>query len=221
MDAIGPPLIFFAVVCLVIVIGVYSFIAERRRREAFQVIARQLGLRCHTGKDRTIAQRYQFLDDLRKGRSRYARNVMEGVFEGHPVLAFDYHYTTGSGKNTEHHQISFFILEQELDFPELRIYPEDVLSKLGQMIGFEDIDFESAEFSRAFCIRSKDKKFAYDICNAGMIEFLLGHKDYSIEIEGHCVAMSFSRRLDPQDIPGKLRDLVTIRSHFPEYLYRA
>ena len=41
------------------------------------------------------------------------------------------------------------------------------------MFGYQDIKFESAEFSKTFCVRSPDKKFAYDVCNAKMMEYLL------------------------------------------------
>jgi hypothetical protein len=88
------------------------------------------------------------------------------------------------------------------------------------MLGFGDIDFESIEFSKAFCVRSRDRKFAYDICHTRMMEYLLAHRDLSLEIEGHCVALSFPRRLDIEEIPGRLRQLVEIRNLFPAYLYR-
>ncbi len=199
--------------------------AAEKRREALLAVAGQLGLRCITAKDYTIPQRYRFLDALRNGENQYAYNLLEGVYEGHSVKAFDYHYETRSRdskgrRKTHHHHFSYFILEQEWRFPELRIYPEGFFSKLGQMIGFDDIDFESVEFSKAFCVRSKDKKFAYDICNSGLIEYLLDHKDFTIEIEEQCVALSFNCRLKPEMIPNALNALVAIRGHFPEYLYR-
>ncbi|MBI4559904.1 MAG: hypothetical protein HY706_20125 [Candidatus Hydrogenedentes bacterium] len=45
------------------------------------------------------------------------------------------------------------------------------------------------------------------------------HRDLSLEIEGPCVAMSFAQRLKPEEIPGRLRQLIEIRTLFPEYLY--
>jgi hypothetical protein len=221
----GAVFVIIAIVVVFVVLGVLGHRAAEKRREALLAVARQLGLRCHTEKDYTIPQRYRFLDALRKGSNQYAYNLLEGMYEGHSVKAFDYHYETHStdskGKRkTHHHRFSYFILEQELRFPELRIYPEGFFAKLGQMVGFDDIDFESVEFSKAFCVRSKDKKFAYDICNSGLIEYLLDHKDFTIEIEEQCVALSFDCRLVPEMVPNALNALVAIRSHFPEYLYR-
>jgi len=182
-------------------------------------VAAKLGLRFAPAKDRDMARRYRFLDKLRKGSNRYAFNILSGSYQGYDLILFDYHYQTGSGKNTHHHYFSFFILHLTVSFPELVIGPEDVFSKIAQAIGYDDIDFESHEFSRKFCVRSRDKKFAYDVCNARMIEYLLSNVDLSIEIEGNSLAISLRSRLAPADIESNLNRLLTIRSLMPEYLF--
>ena len=104
-------------------------------------------------------------------------------------------------------------------FPELVIGSEGVFSKIAQAIGYDDIDFESHEFSSKFCVRSGDKKFAYDVCNARMIEYLLSNSDLSIEIEDNTLAISFNRRLAPDMIEPNLKRLIMVRSLMPEYLF--
>ncbi len=83
----------------------------------------------------------------------------------------------------------------------------------------QDIKFESAEFSKAFCVRSPDKKFAYDVCNAQMMEYLLANRDLSVEIENQVLALAFNTRLSVQQIETNLQRLVAIRSCLPEYLF--
>jgi hypothetical protein len=160
-----------------------------------------------------------FLDKLRRGSERYAFNILSGTYQEHEALLFDYHYRTGSGKNTHHYYISFFILHLPVLFPELIIAPEGIFSKIAQAVGYDDIDFESHEFSRKFCVRSKDKKFAYDVCNARMIEYLLSNTDLSIEIEDRVLAISFDSRLAPEKIEPNLNRLITVRSLLPDYLF--
>ena len=104
-------------------------------------------------------------------------------------------------------------------FPELTIGREGFFSKIGQALGFDDIDFESHEFSRKFLVRSKDKKFAYDVCNARMIDYLLSNTDLSIEIESNVLAIYFTGRLAPEFIEKNLKRLVEIRSLILEYLF--
>jgi hypothetical protein len=139
-------------------------------------------------------------------------------------MAFDYHYETHSTdskgrRQTHHHYFSFFILQLPLSFPELKIGREGFFSKVAQAFGYDDIDFESHEFSRKFCVRSKDKKFAYDVCNARMMEYLLANDDLTIEIEDQAMAISFNSRLSPEQIESNLNRLVAIRSLMPEYLF--
>ena len=87
------------------------------------------------------------------------------------------------------------------------------------MFGYGDINFESAEFSKAFNVRSPDKKFAYDVCNAQMMEYLLANRDLSIEIENDALALAFASRLSVEEIEASLQRLIEIRSRLPEYLF--
>ena len=212
-------LIIIGFVALFIIIAVFGYISSMKRRQAMMALATRLGLKFYPNKDRDMARRYRFLDKLRAGRDRYAFNILSGGYQDHDVAAFDYHYKTGSGKDTHHHYLSFFLLKLPASFPELIIVREGFFSKIGQALGFDDIDFESHEFSRKFCVRSKDKKFAYDVCNARMIEYLLSNDDLSIEIEDNILAISFNRRLSPEHIEPNLNRLIAVRSLLPDYLF--
>jgi hypothetical protein len=213
------PLVVVGVVALIVVLAIVGYISAQKRREAMMALAARLGLRFSPHKNRGLARRYDFLDKLRAGRDRYAYNTLSGNYQGHDVLVFDYHYKTGSGKNTHHHHFSFFVLHLPASFPELIIAPEGFLSKIAQAVGFDDIDFESHEFSRKFCVRGQDKKFAYDVCNAQMIEYLLANDDLTIEIDDNALAISFNSRLSPEYIQPNLSRLVALRSLLPEYLF--
>ncbi|MDX1682569.1 MAG: hypothetical protein R3336_05580, partial [Phycisphaeraceae bacterium] len=151
-------------------LGIWSWIREKKRREALVALAKSLGLKCSTGKDYALADELSFLDKTRSGSDRYAYNVMRGTFEGEEILAFDYHYETHSTdskgrRTTTHHYQSYVTLRLPKAFPELTIAPEGFFSKIAQAVGYDDIDFESAEFSREYVVRSEDRKFAYDFCH--------------------------------------------------------
>ena len=213
------PLVIFVFIAIAAVVVILGYISSLKRREAMAAVAAKLGMQFMPGKDRYMPKRYRFLDKLRRGSNRYAFNVLSGRYKEQEVLIFDYHYRTGSGKNTHHHYLSFFILHLPASFPELIIVPENIFSKIAQAVGYDDIDFESHEFSRKFCVRSKNKKFAYDVCNARMIEFLLSNTDLSTEIEERALAVSFNSRLAPEQIEPNLNRLITVRSLLPEYLF--
>lgn len=218
------PLIFIGIVALIIVGVIAGSIAAKKRRDAMAAAATRLGLSFDPSHDSSVAREYEFLNALRQGSNRYAFNTVQGNYQSHGVAAFDYHYETHSSgpkgqHQTQHHYLSFFILRLPGMFPELTIGPEGFFSKIAQTLGYDDIDFESAEFSRRFCVRSKDKKFAYDVCNAKMIEYLLANRDLVIEIERNALAIAFNRRLRPEDIEPNLNRLIAVRSLMPDYLF--
>jgi hypothetical protein len=68
-------------------------------------------------------------------------------------------------------------------------------------------------------VRSKDKKFAYDVCHAQMMEYLLANRDLSIEIEDRALALAFGTRLAAAEIESNLARLLEFRSRLPEYLF--
>jgi len=224
LDQGFPILIFIAGAALVAVFAYLGHMAEKKRREALRLLAARLGLSYDHRRNRGMASRYRFLNEMNKGDSRFAFNILSGAYSNFPVTVFDFHYATHSTdskgrRKTHHHYLNYVILEQEKSFPELRIYPEGLFSKLGQMLGFDDIDFESVEFSKAFAVRSKDKKFAYAICHTGMMEHFLRNRDLKFEIEGSTVALIYQGRIRPEEVERKLNELVEIRNLFPEYLY--
>lgn len=220
----GIILIFSLFLALIIGGAIFSILAGRKRREELCELASRLGLSFSPGKDYSLGGRFGFLDKLAQGSNRYAFNVLSGSYRQQQVLVFDYHYETHSTdskghRRTHHHYFSFFILLLPASFPELKVTREGMLSKFAQAFGYDDIDFESAEFSRAFCVRSKDRKFAYDVCNAPMMEYLLANRDLSLEIEGPALALAFGTRLTAAQIETNLQRLLEIRLRLPDYLF--
>ena len=217
---------FIAVVFVgIILVGViYNAVMTRKQREGLLLLAQRLNLSFDAGQDFGIPGRFGFLKQLDRGDNRYATNVLSGAYQQNEILAFDYHYETESTdskghRQTEHHWFSFFILMLPASFPDLTIRRESFFTKVAEVFGYQDIKFESAEFSKTFCVRSADKKFAYDVCNAQMMEYLLANRDVSLEIENDVLALAFGRRISIEQVEVNLRRLIEIRARLPEYLF--
>ena len=218
------PFLIAAVFILAVVATIASAIRARKRQEGLLALSQRLSLGFSAGENYAIPDRFGFLKQLAQGDNRYATNVLSGSYRQNDVLVFDYHYETEStdskgNRTTTHHWFSFFILTLPAFFPDLTIRRENFFTKVAEVFGYGDINFESAEFSKTFNVRSPDKKFAYDVCNAQMIEYLLVNRDLSIEIENDVLALAFTTRLDPGEIETNLQRLVEIRSRLPEYLF--
>jgi Protein of unknown function (DUF3137) len=210
-------------VVIAAVAAIYNMVWTAKRREGLMELAQRLNLNFNPGQDDSIPDQFSFLKQFAQGDNRYGTNVLSGAYQQNEVLAFDYHYQTyyydKNGRHTEHHWFSFFILTLPAVFPDLTIRREGLFTKIAQAFGYQDIKFESAEFSKTFCVRSPDKKFAYDVCNAQMMEYLLANRDLSIEIENQVIAFVFNNRISVEAFENNLQRLVQIRSHLPEYLF--
>ena len=217
------PVIAVLFVGIIVVGAIFSAIATRKRREGLFELAQRLNLNFDAGNDGGIAGRFGFLKQLDQGDNRYATNVLSGTYRQNEVLAFDYHYQTyytdKNGTHTQHHWFSFFILTVPTTFPDLTIRRENFFTKVAEAFGYQDIKFESAEFSKTFLVRSPDKKFAYDVCNAQMMEYLLANRDLSIEFENEVIALVCGARLAVEQFELNLQRLIEIRARLPEYLF--
>jgi hypothetical protein len=161
-----------------------------KRRKGLAAWGAAHGLGFSPAKDRSLESRYPGFGCLREGRNRYGYNVLTGKWSDRDYLSFDYHYETRSGggkggSRTVHHRFSAVILSSSVPLKPLFIRPERLFDKLAGFFGFDDIDFESAEFSRKFYVKSPDKRWAYDVIHQRTMEFMLGMPEFSLQFDGH------------------------------------
>ena len=187
-------------------------------------LAARFGLRCSAAQNYTLADDYAFLPFLAQGENRYAFNILSGNCRQSEVLVFDYHYEIG-GKDPDsedlksHHFLTPVLALVPAFFPELRIAPQGTLSKIAEAFGGQDIEFESAEFTRAFRVRSKDKRLAYDVCNARVIEYLLENPDMDLLIKNCVLALVSGTQLSAAQVGRNLERLLEFRLRLPDYLF--
>jgi hypothetical protein len=213
------PCLFFAAVATLIVGGIiWAIISARKRREEYERLAAELGCRYYPDDPWDLPARYAHFDLFSTGHGRKAANVLAGGLDGRSALAFDYQYSTGSGKNETTHHFQVAVLEMPITAPALKLRDESFLDTIASWVGHDDIDFESAEFSKRYHVKCTERKFAYDIFHARLIEYLLGCGTApSIEMNGPLI-MVYER---PHGAEG-VRRLITIAQEIvrsiPEYV---
>jgi hypothetical protein len=145
---------------------------------------------------------------------------MTGGLAGRVFLGCDYHYATGSGKNRQHHNFSLVIVKSPVLLEPLFIRPENFLDKLAEFAGFNDIDFESAEFNKKFYVKAPNKKWAYDIISPNMMEFLMQSPVFSIQFDLLSVIVYRDRRFSTVDFEAAVDFINGVFERIPEYVIR-
>ncbi|MHC4940813.1 MAG: hypothetical protein ACYTHK_17870 [Planctomycetota bacterium] len=154
----------------------WSWYAKKKRRELMRKIADELGGRFYQDDPFGLAGRHEGeFPTLKAGSNRYAYNVVTGRWEDSPFWLFDHHYETYShdknGRKTHHHYRTFLLTEHDLDLGALDVRPEHLFDKMKAVFGFDDVDFESAEFSKKWHVGAQDREFAYQVFHPKMIEY--------------------------------------------------
>ena len=216
-------------VLLVGLMAYLGYLQEKKRREAMTELARRLGLRFDPANDSSHDDEYAQFEIFRRGHSRVAKNTLTGQVElfgrSCDLIAGDFRYkvTSGSGKDrrTRTYVFSYLIVHPPWHTPALLIRPEGVWDKLKGAFGFDDIDFESAEFSRKFYVQSSDRKFAYDVLHPQMMELLLAARPPMIDVEAGALCLSGgSRRWEPERFEAMLAFVQQFCERWPRHLVK-
>jgi hypothetical protein len=186
-------LIFVVFVVLAALGGIYSYQQRQKRLAELRALAERLGWQFALAENYDYDVQFSQFSEFGRGDNRYAYNTLTGNLKVGdqlwPVRMGDYHFetTSSNGKqtSTHHHHFSYFLVKLPYPaLPDLRIRRERFFDTIAGVMGFDDINFESAEFSRRFHVKSSDKRFAYDVVCPAMMEFLLANDPPALEIDG-------------------------------------
>ena len=213
-------LFFFIFFIVIIAVGIYML--NRRRKESRKrelagwAFSRNLNF--IDANDEEMEDRYPHFKCLQQGKHRYAYNIIEGNIDNRMICAFDYHYETSDGKNTQDHYFSAVILDAGLFLKPLFIRDENFLDKVADFFGFDDIDFESSEFSRKFYVKAPDRKWAYDVLHQETMEFLLDSPRFTLEFHGRHVISYRKNTFTVKDFEEALHLITGILDRLPKSL---
>ncbi len=221
----APSLIIILVAIVIIVLAVLGALSAAKRKKDLAAWAAANGMTFDPTKQRGWDDRHEQFDCLRQGSNRYAHNVTQGAWKGREATFFDYHYETHSrgskGRSTtHHHRFSGVIVNSPVALKPLFIRPEGFFDKITEFFGYDDIDFESAEFSRKFYVKSPDRKWAYDVIHPRTMEFLLQAPRFTLKFDTDCVIAFCSSKFSPRRFE-EAGDVITgILDRLPDYVIR-
>ncbi|MCP4571009.1 MAG: hypothetical protein GY838_01530 [bacterium] len=175
------PVFIIIFVIVAAVGGYFAWRHDQARRRLLYRWARAKGLTRDGDHRRGWEKIYPAVKLFGRGHSRKSILALEGEQDGRSLVCIDYRYVTGSGKNRQTHRYGVVLLPTPGPVIPLRIRREHLFDKVGEFFGHDDIDFESAEFSRKFHVSSADRRWAYDVIHQGTMDYLL--QAPSLEVE--------------------------------------
>ncbi len=218
MSGAGIVVLLLLAVLGMIALAVLAVVAERRKTEALQALAVRRGW-TYGADAEGRPKRYRGFNPFNQGHSRRATHVMTGREGSVTFEVFQYRYVVSSGKHSQTYNYIVAAAGMPIHGPGLTIQAEHFGHKLFDALGGEDIDFESAEFSRRFWVRCSDRRFAYDVLNAAMIEHLLvGGQHWSWQWRGGTLMLHRIGAIDAARAEAVVQGIVEFHARLPRHL---
>jgi hypothetical protein len=197
--------------------GVAAYAAsavERKRSAALADIALRMGFtyEAKVPEDRAAALGPFHL--FKRGHSRIGRNLMTRKAGDGEVSVLDYQYTTGGGKSSHTHRQTVAIFPGVgAALPEFTLGPEHWWDRIGQVFGYQDIDFEaSPEFSSNYLLRGPDESAIRAAFGADALGFLAANQGWSVESCGGSLAVyRADKRCKPEELQPFLAETANVR----------
>lgn len=213
----APWLLFFGGVLLVASITCLAYAMQRARRQGFQQLAMELNL-SYTHDDQLGLLGYPFTLFTR-GDDRRIENVIWGTWHEVDVIAFDFMYSEGSGKERTDYRFDCAVVPIDADGPRLLIEHENLMTSLAGALSFHDQQFESEAFNDEYRVHCEVPKFANDVLDARMMQWLLEHgADYGVEVVGNRVLVA-GPKISPTELVQLIGTAKGFIDHVPEVVF--
>jgi hypothetical protein len=217
-----PWLLFGALLAVFAVFGILGYQREKQRRAALQAYALSNGW-SYTADDESWCLRFTGTP-FGTGDNLKARNILQGTWQGAPMVAFDYSYETHStsskgGRTTTVHPYAICALQLRAPLPRLELTPESVLTRVAGVLGMSDIELESEDFNRHYRVTASDPKFAYDVLNPRTMESLQARPALHMRLSGIDAVCWENGKLLPADLVARLSMLKLLIDGIPPFVW--
>ena len=198
--------IFLIVVAAVALVGAIIFAAhqfEKKRAEALQAAANSMRFTYSQKAEPGLLERLKHFHLFSQGHSKKIKNVLRGEAGDLDVSVFDYSYRTGGGKHSRHWNQTVILFESDdMRLPQFTLRPEHVFHKIGQVFGYQDIDFDShPEFSKRYLLKGENEESVRWLFGDDALSFYESDRTLSTEAAGRqLIHYRSGKRVNPEQI---------------------
>ena len=211
------PAVILIGISLAVAIGFVSLRLEKKRTDAMEQAAREMGLTFYPKDDASTFALVSQFHLFSQGHAKKITSVMHGEVSDMEVRIFDYTYTTGSGKNAQtSRQTVICFRSAKLDLPSFSLRPENLFHKIGALFGYQDIDFDTHPvFSRHYLLRGSDEEAIRDAFDEGVLGFYEEHDGFCTEGSGPTLIFyRAAQRAKPESIRAFMEKGFKVAGHF-------
>ncbi len=205
-----PFALFIIVLVALVIFSIFWAIQQGKARQvAIKALAGHLGFEftpaCAGAPDPELAG-FRLFD---QGHSRRSFNILRGVLGREQALICDYQYTTGGGKSRQTHSyvVTAFQLEGRR-LPRFELRPENVFHRIGQVFGYQDIDFQEDEaFSKMYLLRGEDEQAVRALFKSYVLDHFKRSGGWHLEgSDRWLIVWKSGRRPRPEELRGRLEE---------------
>jgi hypothetical protein len=216
----SPFLIGLFLVVPFLVVGLIIYFAsryERKRTEALQLVANEIGLPFYPQGDDELIDRLRKLFLFSQGHGQKTTNMLHGMSNDVEMAILDYQYSVGSGKNKQTLKQSVVYFRSELlRLPHFALRPEGFFHRLGGVFGFQDIDFDThPQFSKMYLLRGSDEPAIRSFFNSDLLSYLETQPKICVEGGGdQLIFYRQAKRISAEEVRAFMREGFQIYAAF-------
>ena len=188
--------------------------SSEQRTKKFKDLAEQMGMEFSAKGDSALLESLSAFD-LFDGSGVDITNVLHGDSEqlgyGEDFEVRTLEFTYPSGESTISQTVICFRSSQ-LSLPDFSMRPEHFFHKIGSVLGYQDIDFEShptaAEFSKKYLLRGEDEQTIRALFTDAVLTFFAAHPD-KVCVEGsddQLIWYQPGKIIEPEYIPAFMKE---------------
>ena len=214
-------MIFFGFIFLIVIIVFLVNRSAKKRTENFRNAAMVVGLNFVEKAPNDFLLKFSGFKLFNDGYSKKAKNLIEGEESGIKFSIFDYQYTVGMGKNSRtYSQSVYFAQSDNINLPTFSLGPESFFHKIGNIIGYKDIDFDIHPiFSKNYLLKGEDETAIRNAFSENVLQFFENKKKkYCVEANGNkLVIYNRSETIKPVDLIAFKDEMIKIVRLFMKY----
>ena len=196
------------IVLLFITFAVFLIISgyrgRQKRLQSLQSFASQNGWEFVPGANVdyfSTASSYELFNPL-KGYSKQITALMKKPHDGGEAFVFDYSYKVHtSGHGSSHRECTVLAFRSpRLQLPYFALYPESFFSGLGELFGYNDIDFDThPKFSERFKLCGKDVTQVRQLFRPQVRDFFEGTDTINVDGGNDCLFLYTGNTVIPAE----------------------